>query len=529
MRMKTNCYSIDCTLRGAARRLARASWILAALTGWTASAATLHVRQDNPNPASPFDSWGNAATNIQDAVDAAQPGDLVLVTNGVYATGGRALVGTMTNRVVIDKAITVQSVNGPEVTVIKGEAATGGLHGNGDGAIRCVYLGMDAVLSGFTLTDGHTETDEYGGGARCVISAVLTNCVLIGNSADESGGGVTRGTLYNCTLTGNSAGYLGGGGIGNFYNCLLTDNSATEGGGAAYSTLNNCMLKSNRAYYGGGVLGSALRNCILTGNSADNGSGGASYDSTLYNWTLTENSAFVGGGAYGGELYNCIVYFNSSPHVANYYGDAYDPIELNYSCTTPTPTNGIGNITNAPIFIDMPAGDLHLRYGSPGIDAGTDLSDSITTDFDGDPRPLDGDGDSLAAFDMGAYEFNAYALINTNWLAGYGLDPFDPQVVWTNPDLDPFNTFEEWLADTDPTNALSFFHIENISKQSPAMISFQSSSNRTYTLWGTPQLAPADWTPVPGQQVIPGTGGTMTMGGSTNALQQFYRVEVNLP
>ena len=172
---------------------------------------TRYVDVNSTNPTPPYTNWFTAATNIQDAVDAALAGDEIVVTNGIYATGGRA-VGTnvLVNRVAVDKPLTVRSVNGPEFTIIQGYQVPGTT--NGDGAIRCVYLTNGASLSGFTLTNGATRgedgywSDQDGGGVWCEsTTAVVSNCVVTGNSARSAGGGASGGTLNHCTLTGNSA------------------------------------------------------------------------------------------------------------------------------------------------------------------------------------------------------------------------------------------------------------------------------------------------------------------------------------
>ncbi len=176
-------------------KLFRAALLLASAASALAGVHYVDVNSTNATP--PYTNWATAATNIQDAVNAAVAGDEIVVTNGIYATGGRAAANDSTinrNRVAVDRPLTVRSVNGPQSTAIVGSYR-----------IRCVYLTNAASLSGFTLRGASV------GGVRCWgYDAVVSNCVISGNSTIGDGAGAFGGTLNNCTLTHNTSGQIFG-------------------------------------------------------------------------------------------------------------------------------------------------------------------------------------------------------------------------------------------------------------------------------------------------------------------------------
>ena len=349
--------------------------ILSLITLCHSPAAVLYVDINGSNPTPPYSSWSTASTDIQSAIDAANDGDQILVTNGVYQTGGRVVYGALTNRVVINKAVTVQSVNGPALTTIQGYQLPGPT--NGDSAVRGVYLTNGAVLVGFTITGGATRSagdwykEDSGGGIWCETNAVISNCVVTANFCTANGAGIYGGTVADCIVTFNSTtdpyGEGGGTAASAVSNCVLIGNSSCYGGGAAsgdsYSiligctlgqnssprqgssglgyggaawgvTLINCTVTNNYAYYGGGLSSECVAlNCLISGNYGTNGAGGAE-SSVLTNCTLSKNLVPAGetGGGESCTFVNCAIVANSGQ------GAVYSTL---YNCTV-TGNQGLG-------------------------------------------------------------------------------------------------------------------------------------------------------------------------------------------
>ena len=404
-------------------------------------AAVLYVSPSGNNTP-PFADWNSAASSIQDAIELANEGDTVLVTNGVYETGS-TVISSMANRVAIHKPIVLTSVNGPAETVIKGSDQ------GGEGAVRCAYVGEGAQLVGFTLTSGSTRaypnqfSEQVGGGAWCEPLAVISNCVIVGNVAflygggiyqgiiknsrianntSFNGGGVYRGLLENCQVFSNTAENKGGGVYGGLLeNCQILSNTAkeigggvfdaelegsrlefnvagSEGGGASESRLTSCRLKFNRAQKnGGGASYSHLQNCIVASNTAHDQYGGGAFRGTLRSCTVILNSAgHEGGGTWQSTLENCIVYYNTSRFAANFWAPHVSSVS--YTCTIPL-HEGVGNFTNRPSLTSLV--EPRLTAVSPCIDQGRKQDWMVDgVDLDGEAR-INGE-----QVDMGADEYH---------------------------------------------------------------------------------------------------------------------------
>ena len=375
-------------------------WMLVSVL-WGSAAAramTYYVDASQVNDAGDGLSWATAKKSIQGAVDLAVDADVVLVTNGIYNTGGAVGPGFVlhTNRVCLTNAITVRSVNGPDVTIIEGAAGSNG--SNDVDAIRPVRM-IHGSLSGFTVTKGYTSSsylDDYdrsGGGIWMTTNCVVSDCQVTENLAAFCGGGVflyAGGRMDDCLLAGNLANEDGGGAFfssgGAINNSQLLSNYALDDGGGAYCTggglLNNCLLIGNHSpELGGGArlyAGGVMNNCVAYANTANLGGGVyASEGGTLNNCTLWVNLATIQGGGAGlldgGIVNNCIFIDNIA---ASIMSDIYQSgtNTVRYTRAANGIVHGVNHCTtNDPLFVDSGAMNFSLRANSPCINAGNNL------------------------------------------------------------------------------------------------------------------------------------------------------------
>ncbi|OGO01258.1 MAG: hypothetical protein A2Y72_06450 [Chloroflexi bacterium RBG_13_53_26] len=315
-------------------------------------------------------SWADAFDDLQEALTTASSSDTIWVASGTYYPDENAANPNGTG----NRSATFRMVDG--VALYGGFPSGGGTWEDRDPAIHVTTLSgdidgdgvpdtqnaytvvsslncYDTVIDGFTISGGYADKAPYVGGMYNKNSSLtVSNCIFSGNYGTAHGG------MYNYSSSPM------------VINCIFWDNHGIYVGGMCNANgssprVTNCTFSGNPGVYVGAMYNinssPVVTNCILWGNSG------------------------------GSEIYN-----NGGSATFTYCD-----IRMT-SGTYP----GTGNINADPLFENPGGGDFHLELGSPCIDSGSNSAAAgISTDFEGDPRIIDGDGYGGAVVDRGADEY----------------------------------------------------------------------------------------------------------------------------
>ena len=172
-------------------------------------------------------SWQSPFKSIQEGVDAVRlDGTIVHVKPGIYepvqVDNSKFTLNDLTN------TFTVESTEGPHVTIIQGGAISANINGCVAATHACFWYGDNPVdlydtVRGFTLCSA-THGGEKGRYENCIVSncwfglydATAANCILVDNFRAGIGGGA----IYNCVSTRNGYGTT----ATHAYNSIVKDN-----------------------------------------------------------------------------------------------------------------------------------------------------------------------------------------------------------------------------------------------------------------------------------------------------------------
>jgi hypothetical protein len=279
------------------------------------------------------------------------------------------------------------------------------LQGSGAGA----YVERSPVLFEKCLFDGNMCSSP-GAGVYSLDAAVTVKWCEFRNNGDRQGAFHGRGTNDTPVLIG----------------CYVHDN---ESGGLQFENGSNpivqdCMIVNNSfgLWVGQFAAATVIANTTIAGNApsfSEPGGGLTVWSGALdlRNSLVSRNTPGlqdirIGSGVVADVAYTLVR--DGQAGIEN-LGGTLNWLE--------------GNLDAPPRFVDFQAGDFHLASDSPCIDGGDPALGPGTgrTDFEGQLRIWDGDGDGTSRVDMGADEFGAPSLGDLNCdgeINAFDIEPF---------------------------------------------------------------------------------------------------------
>ncbi len=329
---------------------------------------------------------------IQDAIADASDGDRIVVGPGTYQ--GPIDSGGLFVRIVSER--------GPDATTIVGQP--------GDITVNLSRGGnSETGIEGFTILGGDDGLRISGGTG----TPTASNNVIIGSRLGMfvTGRAVARGNVIRDCFTGARGGGVSG--DGGIFENRFEDVQI----GLSFNAAGQTRIEGNTVIAAVGIRSSnatlldARNNLFITSLGIEATAPSSGGIRLLHNTVIAESSHAV-------ELFsrntddlvaNNIFWSrgrdqtlhcrNADYQIATLMNNFVSDSERYFSGQCDTAALSAANFFDAPGFVDPASSDYRLAAGSPNIDRGG-LFD-VVDDFEGDPRPLDGDGDDVALPDIG--------------------------------------------------------------------------------------------------------------------------------